>query len=234
MGEKRHRWEALTVVRLHLVVEGQTEETFVRDLLAPELGAHGVFCGAHRVTTGRRRERVFRGGLLNYRHLRRDLELWMKEDNASESWFTTMIDLYGLPSDFPGFTESRRLADPIARVKFLEAKFADDMAHQRFVPYIQLHEFEALLFSDPQSFSLAFPSIGAEVAKLEAIRRQFATPELIDDGPDTCPSKRICEILPQYVKPSSGPLIVNRIGLARLREECPHFAEWLDSLLNKV
>ena len=158
----------------------------------------------------------------------------MKEDSAPDSWFTTMIDLYGLPSGFPGLTESRRLADPVARVRFLEGWFADDIGHHRFVPYIQLHEFEALLFSDPQSFAVAFPGIGAEVAKLEAIRQQFGTPELIDDGPDTCPSRRICGILPQYVKPTSGPLIVNRIGLARLRAECPHFAEWLANLISKV
>jgi hypothetical protein len=208
-------------------VEGQTEETFVRNVLAPELGARGVYCDAHRVTTGRRNAKVYRGGLVSFAHLRKDLELWMKQDNASDSWFTTMVDLYRLPSDFPSITESRAIADPIKKVELLEQSFSSAMDHPRFVPYVQLHEFEALLFSDPQSFSIAFPGIGAEVAKLQAIRSAFDTPEHIDEREDFAPSKHILKILPQYDKALSGPLIAKQIGLAKLRRECPHFDSWL-------
>jgi hypothetical protein len=104
------------------------------------------------------------------------------------------------------------------------------MNHPRFVPYVQLHEFEALLFSDPQSFSIAFPGIGAEVAKLQAIRSAFDTPEHIDEREHFAPSKQILKILPQYDKPVYGPLIAKQIGLARLRKECPHFDAWLARL----
>jgi hypothetical protein len=217
-------------MRLHFVVEGQTEETFVRDLLSPELAAQGIFCDVHRVTTGRRRAKVYRGGLLSFQHLRRDLELWMKQDSGPDSWFTTMVDLYRLPSDFPGIEESRGIADPLQKVEFLEERFSSDVNHPRFVPYIQLHEFEALLFSEPRSFLLAFPSVSSELADLEAIRGAFKTPEHIDEGNDTSPSKRICRVLPQYVKPLSGPLIAKRIGLAKLRAECRHFNNWLKRL----
>jgi hypothetical protein len=215
---------------LHFVVEGQTEETFVRELLAPELGGQGIFCDAHRVTTGRRRGKVYRGGLVSYDHLKRDLTLWMNHDRGADSWFTTMIDLYRLPSDFPGCSKSKQIADPIERVEFLEDEFKQDLNHQRFLPYIQLHEFEALLFADLQSFSVAFPNTGAELVKLETIRSAFATPEHIDDGPETSPAKHIRRILPQYVKPSSGALIVSRIGLAKLRSTCLHFDKWLNRL----
>lgn len=219
-------------MRLHFVVEGQTEETFVRDILAPELGANRVFCDAHRVTTGRRKGKVFRGGHVSYQHLRTDLELWMKQDSAHDSWFTTMIDLYRLPTDFPGFDDAQRFADPYRRVSLLESNFMSDMAHPRFLPYIQVHEFEALLFADTKSFAIAFPDSDMELARLKAVRDQFASPELIDD--DAPPSRRICDIVPQYGKPLSGPLIANHIGLPTLRRECQHFGEWIASLLNNL
>ncbi|HXX22272.1 MAG TPA: DUF4276 family protein [Terriglobia bacterium] len=217
-------------MRLHFVVEGQTEETFVRDLLAPELGAEGRYCDAHRVTTGRRGAKVYRGGLLSFAHLRKDLELWMKQDRAPDSWFTTMVDLYRLPSDFPSITESRRIVDPIKKVELLEQSFSSAMNHPRFVPYVQLHEFEALLFSDARSFSVAFPRIGKEVAELQAIRSAFDTPEHIDEREHYAPSKQILRILPEYDKPVSGPLIAKQIGLEKLRKECHHFNTWLARL----
>ena len=102
--------------------------------------------------------------------------------------------------------------------------------HPRFVPYVQLHEFEALLFSDPKSFSIAFPSIGTQLSGLEAIRRRFETPEHIDEREDLAPSKRILGLLPDYDKPVSGPLIAKQIGLAKLRQECHHFDTWLTRL----
>jgi hypothetical protein len=217
-------------VRLHFVVEGQTEETFVRDMLAAELGANAVYCDVHRITTGRRKGKVFRGGMVSYQHLRNDLALWMKQDDARDSWFTTMIDLYRLPSEFPGLAESKRFASAFDRVKFVEAQFQEDISYPRFIPYVQLHEFEALLFADPECFQVAFPGINTELTALRAVRGQFQTPELIDD--DCPPSKRICEIVPQYGKVSSGPLIANHIGLPTLRRECQHFGDWITTLLS--
>lgn len=219
------------MVRLHLVVEGQTEETFVRDVLAPVLGEQAVVADVHRVTTGRRGAKAYRGGLVTYRHLRRDLEIWMKEDKHPDSWFTTMVDLYRLPSDFPGLEKSRSIADPIKRVEFLEDELKSDLGRPQLVPYIQLHEFEALLFSDPESFSIAFPGRAKKIAALQEIRQAAASPEHIDDGAETAPSKRISKVLPEYVKTSSGPLIAQKIGLGRIRRECIHFDAWVAALL---
>ena len=122
-------------MRLHFVVEGQTEETFVRELLRPELAQQGIFCDVHGITTGRRGSKVYRGGFVSFHQLRKDLELWMKQETGVDSWFTTMIDLYHLPSDFPVISESRQLADPIKRVEFLEEKLRTGLNHSRFVPY---------------------------------------------------------------------------------------------------
>jgi hypothetical protein len=221
-------------VRLHFVVEGQTEETFVRDILAPELGSQGIYCDARRIETGRRKGKVFRGGFLEYRHLRKDLELWVKQDSALDSWFTTMVDLYRIPPEFPGVEESKRIADPYQRVNFLEGKLKEDTGYWRFIPYIQLHEFESLLFADPNCFSIAFPDIGPGLAELHAVRGEVGNPELIDEGPETHPSMRICGIIPQYAKPSAGPLIAKQIGLSTLQRECRHFAEWIASIMSSA
>lgn len=220
------------MVRLHMVVEGQTEETFVRDTLAPLLGERSVFADVHRVTTGRRGPKTYRGGLLRYEHLRRDLTVWMKQDQRPESWFTTMVDLYRLPPDVPNYEESRSISDPVRRVQFLERALESDLSHRRFVPYIQLHEFEALLFSDPGSFSVAFPDEAEAIANLARIRQSAFNPEHIDDGADTAPSRRICNLFPQYTKTVHGPIIARTIGLRRIREECPHFNEWITAILN--
>jgi hypothetical protein len=239
VGEECRGREALPLIRLHILVEGQTEESFVNRILAPELGAHDIFADAHRITTGRRYGRLFRGGLLDYEHLARDLMLWMKQDQNEDSWFTTMIDLYRLPINFPGHAATPRGSAVLARVARLEAEFGRDMTarlgdrplSRRLLPYIQLHEFEALLFSDPSAFLEAFPDNQTAVDRLTSIRAQFDNPEEIDETPGRAPSQRILDILPDYQKPVAGVLIAQRIGLPAMRRECPHFNEWLKRLL---
>lgn len=127
------------MIRLHMVVEGQTEETFVREVLAPELWPLNIFADARRVETGRRGATIFRGGGWHYAKWRKDLTLWMKEDQQPEVWFTSMVDLYKLPTDFPGYEVCSAITDPHLRVQCLEQHFRDDLNHSRFIPYIQLH-----------------------------------------------------------------------------------------------
>ena len=223
-------------------MEGQTEEGFVNEVLAPEVGAYGIFIDAHRITTGRKRGRPHRGGWDSYTKLLRDLVLWMKEDQRAESRFSTMVDLYGLPDDFPGYAACATIVEPWRRVECLEEHFTrsveerlgDNVISRRFIPYIQLHEFEALLFSDPSKFRIAFPDQNAAVDRLQAIRTECGGPEDIDDGETSSPSKRILELLPEYVKPVSGLLVVKQIGISNLRRECPHFDRWIARLLQLV
>lgn len=222
------------MIRLHLVVEGQTEETFVRDVLSPELASHSVFAVAHQITTSRSRGRVHRGGLLQYTHLRLDLALWMKQDRNREARFTTMIDLYRMPPEFPGFEESKRIGDPLLRAGFLEGRFASDIGDPRFVPYIQVHEFEALLFSDPAAFNVAFPDATTEVEDLKKVAESALSPEHIDDGPFSSPAARIVRCLPGFAKAVHGPLIAAHIGLSKLRRKCKHFNDWYSGILKMV
>lgn len=218
------------MVRLHAVVEGQTEETFVNHVLAPDLGARQVFLDCHRITTGRKRSQIHRGGISHYRQLKDDLVLWMKQDQGRDARFTTMVDLYRLPDDFPGYAECRGGGDPLLRVRCLEEKLSDDLGDYRFIPYIQLHEFEALLFSEVGAFESVFPDQPTLASALAEVVGHFLSPEHINENPDQSPSARILQLIPDYVKPVAGILIAQKIGLAALRGKCAHFADWMNQL----
>lgn len=100
---------------------------------------------------------------------------------------------------------------------------------RRFVPFVVMHEFEGLLFSDCAGFSrsIGMPELAGELSK---IRGQFLNPEEINDSPDTAPSKRVQRIIPRYQKPLFGVLAALEIGLDAMRRECPHFNDWLTEL----
>jgi hypothetical protein len=240
VGEKCPGGETRTLTRINVVVEGQTEETFIRDVLAPEFGARGIGLYARAIMTGRKKGRVHRGGWDKFEKLQRDLILWMKEDANPDAWFTTMIDLYRLPRNFPGYTECHAKPTPPERAECLHQQLRADITDQlgngqvaqRFVPYIQLHEFEALLFSEPSAFLHAFPDRAAEVEQLNQIKAECGGPENIDDGEETAPSKRILKLLRNYDKRAYGARIAQHIGLATLCKECPHFGAWISKLLS--
>ena len=216
------------MIRLHLIVEGQTEETFARDILAPSLGFCNVFADVRCTMTGRKHGRIFRGGLVSYEKVRHDIELWMRQDRKSDSRFTTMFDLYRLPNDFPGYGEGLGKTDVYDRIALLEKEFANDVGRDYFIPYIQVHEFEALLFAAPEKFLSAFPGREKQTESLIRIRDEFRTPEHINN--DDPPSKKILRIIPDYDKVEDGTMIVREIGLNAVRQACLHFDEWMGKL----
>ena len=173
-----------------------------------------------------------RGGLSIYPKVKRDLGHWLAEDRTA--YLTTMFDLYRLPADFPGFVEARRLADPYQKVRYIEATLAEDIADPRFIPHVQLHEFEGLLFSEVGQIDAVLHTLGApsRIKDLAKIRAGFDSPEEINDGEDTAPSKRIVTFYPSYDKVVLGSLIAEQIGLAKMRAECRHFDAWMATLEN--
>ncbi len=221
-------------MRLNMIVEGRSEETFVRDVLTGHLSSMGVYPVARCVTTSRRRGRPFRGGLDDYAKARRDIVRWLSEDQNVDVRFTTMFDLYRLPGEFPGHRDARKESDPYKRVAVLERSLGEDVGDRRFIPYIQLHEFEALLFADIEKMARYYS--GSEyanaIAGLKDLAAQFKGPEWIDDGETTAPSKRIGHAIPEYLsaKRTAGPLVAGNIGLDTLKNRCPHFKEWLGRL----
>ena len=222
----------MTGIRLHFIVEGQTEETFVNRVLKPHLSDHHVWADARCVLTSRRGGVKHRGGFRNYVQPRRDILSWLWEDQNTDARFTTAFDLYRLPSDFPGYGDAQAASDPYEKVRLLEEALRADIGDRRFIPYLQLHEFETLLLSEPGQLAAHFTDGQARVQNLVAMAGRIANPELINEGPDTAPSKRIIAEIPEYagMKPSAGPIVTEKIGLANLRARCRHFGEWIGQL----
>jgi hypothetical protein len=221
--------------RINIIVEGHSEEQFVRDMLGEDLAPKGIYVCARRVKTGRKYGRDYRGGVTTYAKIKNDVLRWLAED--STAYLSTFFDLYRLPNDFPQFKEAMKKPEPLQRVNCLEKAFFNNIKHERFLPYIQLFEFEGLLFSEVQvideciTLTLDAPS---QLKKLHHIRSQYPTPEHINDGENTAPSKRLGTLYPYYDKVLHGSLISEAIGLNKLRQECPHFDQWVSRLENLV
>ena len=220
------------MVRLHFIVEGQTEETFVNQTLVPHLAHMSIVSDARCVATSRKRGVKHRGGVHSYQQVKNDIDLWMRGDANSDARFTTMLDLYALPQSFPGYESASRLQDPLQRVEALESALKEDIDDWRFIPYIQLHEFEALLLSDPQKLGAHFQCGDDAIRRLADMASCCLSPEMINDGSETAPSKRIIAEIPEYsgAKASAGPIVASHIGLDALRASCRHFGEWLNKL----
>ena len=230
-------------IRLNFIVEGTTEEIFVRDVLKEPFAGKYIFVSARRVETSRKQlrnvdyykpgkqVRIYRGGVPNFGKVRRDINRWLTEDNSA--YLTTMFDLYALPDDFPRFDEAMRKSNPYEKVKIIEEGFRTTINNSRFIPYVQLHEFEGLLFSNIDVIDEVLRPYQdrSQLDKLRDIRSQFATPEDINDGAETAPSKRLLNLYTFYNKDVFGSRIANRIGIDNIRNECKHFNEWLVTLI---
>lgn len=219
------------MIRLHVTAEGQTEQRFVRKVLTPHLTKFHVFADARCVLTSKdkRMTREYRGGLVSYEKARKDILTWLKEDNHAECRFTTMFDLYALPDDFPGYADAKKQINPYQRIQILEMAMAADIKDHRFIPYIQLHEFEALILAAPQQLEWEYLEHDSQIQKLVAMVDD-QNPELINDGSTTAPSKRILAEIPEYDKVTAGVSVVEKIGLQTIRQQCAHFNEWITRL----
>ncbi|MEX2174614.1 MAG: DUF4276 family protein [Pirellulaceae bacterium] len=137
--------------RLYLFAEGPTELTFADTVLKPHLANRGVFLeGPVLIAHARKKGRVHRGGGRKYVPMKNDILRFLRQEKGADVFFTTMIDLYAIHAEFPGLAAAEKLRNmPHKRVEFLERAFADDIGDDRFIPFIQLHEYEAYLFCDP-------------------------------------------------------------------------------------
>jgi len=216
------------LIEVIVIGEGQTEETFVRDVLAPAFGAHDIFLHARLISTSKRG----RGGALSGDRVLSFLRKTLRE--RGDTYVTTLFDLYGLRPDFPGISQVAAGGDPIAHCEAIEAAFAamvvadSGCRADRFLAYIQPYEFEALLFADVSQFAALQSEWSRFVPALQAARDGADSPEHINDGPQTHPSARLEQVLkPRYDKPLHGSRLAERIGIGRMRSECQHFDAWL-------
>lgn len=223
---------------IHILCEGQTEQGFVEEVLRPYLQGNGI-AGVKSVLITTNKKKNAQGGMLSYNQALNDINLLLQtalDGNFERHIFTTMFDLYALPNDFPGYERSKTISDPYLRVHNLENDFAEAIKDNRFIPYIQLHEFEALFINHIAS---QYPGSEKRCEQLAKDLQKAGNPELINNSPDTAPSKRIIKAIEgdkkthyNYNKPKTGKFVTKKIGVEKLRAECRHFNEWIEKLIS--
>lgn len=219
------------MTRLFIVCEGQSERVFVEKTLAPYLLQRRIYGVPIVVATSRERNGRKREGGGDWLKWRADLEKLRRENVGEDVRFTTMFDLHRLPKNFPGFDEAMKEPNTRARAVKLEQAMAESVQDKRLIPYLQRHEFEALVFADLDSLAstLAEPD---DLDGLRSLRLSVGAldPEEINDGAMTAPSTRLIASIPSYRKTEHGPRALQTAGLVKIRSRCPRFDAWLTKL----
>ncbi|MDN4165516.1 DUF4276 family protein [Cytophagales bacterium LB-30] len=219
--------------RLIIVVEGDTEKEFVDKVLSPYLYSKGL------LSVNCFKIKHTRGGLTKYQHLKTDLINCVYEKNVV---VTTLIDFYALPKDFPKYEEAKKIINKVERLVFLENAISVDLESEKgesfpnLLPYIQLHEFEALVFSSIDAIKSLYSNEDAKLNELEQIILAYPNPEDINDSPQTAPSKRLInnQLIKGYNKVNDGIMIIEEAGIDTVLQKCSRFKTWVEALIEKV
>ncbi|MDZ7899022.1 MAG: DUF4276 family protein [Arcicella sp.] len=211
--------------RLFIVVEGQTEEEFVNELLSPYLNSFGIYdIRATKITTSK----GYKGGFVNYEHLRNDVIRLLKQ-SGQDVVVTTFVDFFKMPKNVPDYANISKKFTKKNSVGEFEKAIAKDINDQRFVPYIQMHEFEALLFSSTKGFSTYYGNEKNVIKGVTKIIEEFSNPEDINSTQP--PSYRIKELTTNYDKIVYGNTIALDIGIESILKKCPRFKIWVKELI---
>jgi hypothetical protein len=211
-----------------VLVEGPTEQKFVKELLVPYLAEHGVYLTP--VILDKPGEK---GGDVKFARARNDIEKHLKQ--RQNTWLTLLVDYYGICGDWPGYQESKRQIDHTRKAEIMNQATAEEVLRlfpgqnpaMRFIPYVSMHEIEALYFSDPACLA---EKMGVEQKQIDAILKECGEPEKINDHSATAPSKRLEKLSDRFKKTSTGIAIAREIGLTKMREACPLFNRWVTAL----
>lgn len=219
------------MIEVIVFAEGQTEERFIKQVVAPALRQLQVFIKPQLLQTSQ----TAKGGAVTFDRLKYYARNALRQH--PDAILSTFLDLYALETDFPGFAESKKKPEVYSRVNCLQKALHDAIVThakcrpERFIPHIQPYEYEGLLFSDVKALSAIEPTWAKSLAELIHIRASVETPEHINDGYETKPSKRLEKLLkPTYKKTRHGPLAAERITLATMEAECAHFRGWMEKL----
>ena len=217
------------MIRVHVICEGQTEEMFVNEVLSSALQPKGIY-----LMPALLGKPGHKGGNVRIDRVLVDIRQRLLGDKTA--YCTTLFDFYGLPEDFPGKNHAKREAAMAKKADYLLSALTEllresigEDAIRRFIPYIQMYEFEGLLFSHPSALAcgIGHPEF---TSALEEIRGEFNTPEDINDSAITAPSKRIQRLYSGYEKPIHGSLAALEMGLDVIRQECTRFNTWVERL----
>lgn len=212
--------------RIIIVNEGPTEQEFCNDVLLPYFIERNIYLETPTI-------KATQGGIVSWGALKKQLRMHLRQDKSA--FVTTLFDYYGIKDSYfyPRWQEAKELTNKNERLNMLESAMRDDMEEElrdRFIPYIQLHEFEALLFSNVEVFRKNFESHEINREALSLIMNKYASPEDINDGWDTAPSKRLIKWVQGYSKVVYGACLATEIGIDKLKGKCPRFAEWIRKL----
>ncbi|MHA7129221.1 DUF4276 family protein [Algoriphagus namhaensis] len=210
--------------RLVFIVEGDTEIILVQKHIVPYLVKLGFTTSMHAQTITTNRKQHKKGGVTDYAKFKNEVTRTLAQGNVI---ITTLIDFFRLPNDFPRYTTDSLLIHQI------EDSIHEDFGRNTdFIPYIQRHELEALMFSGREGFELVIDK-SDQLAKIDEILQTYPNPEDINNNPETAPSKRLIKIF-GYDKTGDGELILEMIGIDQMLEKCPRFKEWIEKLIQKL
>lgn len=213
--------------RLIIICEGPTEEEFCMKILYPYFQTHNIYIQSPLIKRSN-------GGIVRWELLKKQIENHLRQDPTA--YVSLLIDYYGIHQkfEFPGWEEALSIVDKKERLDFLEQTMSeaiDEKLSFRFIPYMQLHEFEGLLFNNIEIFNQLFTEDEIQDRKeLQDIFKVFDNPEMINNGPETAPSKRLIRIIKGYNKIVFGNIIAETIGLNNIRTKCPRFDNWINLL----
>ena len=210
---------------IYVFCEGQTEESFVNKVLydyffRAEIVLIPIIC-----ETSRKAGKKHKGGVSNYEKLKWELTNLCKSHR--NEYVTTMFDYYAMPDNTPDINNRER--DIQKRMYEIEKAINDDIGQNNCLFHFMLHEFEGILFSNPDSFHLIADD--GVVQEIQRVRDLFPTPEYINNSPATAPSKRLEDLIPNYAKVTNGTLLTQDMGLDLIMSQCQHFREWIQKLL---
>jgi len=233
----------MSEVTIYCLCEGYSEQNFIQRMVSPALSRRGITVIAPMVKTRRDRKvgRVYKGGGDTFHHYKSDLRrLYSEHGQRANVYFTTLIDLYALPTDFPGYTEAYQKGSCYQKVAALEDSLHQIMEEEgiprdRFIPHFELHEFETLLLVEPEALTTLFLGKDTAVQQLAESIARFENVEEINHTPEGAPSKRIEAVLPVYKKykgsQTNGAInVAEVIGLDTIRQKCQHLNAWLERL----
>ncbi|WP_454966649.1 DUF4276 family protein [Capnocytophaga leadbetteri] len=206
-----------------IICEGPTEEVFCSNLLSQYL------------QNSCRIEIRLLGGNCNWQRIKDMAEKALKQQK--NALVTTFFDYYGVKTKkFPNWKETVGInkANVRERIEILENGMLEEIdsnLRYRFIPYVQLHEFEALLFNNIEVFDEMFEFEQYDRAKLLNVFNEFPDPEMIDQGTETSPSHRLIKIIPAYRKVIQGNAIAEKIGIEQIRQKNKHFNDWIEQLI---
>ncbi len=215
---------------VNILVEGPTETEFIKSSLRPYLQSQGIIDIR---PIGIETSPGHKGGDVRYND-RYKVHISKLLRGSEDMIVTSLIDYYRLRNDFPKFNEAKSILGAVNKVQFLEDACAEDINDSRFIPYIQLHEFEGLLFTKIDGFEY-IPELNSSRKKaIEQIIREHPNPELINDGIHTAPSMRLKSILPDYDKVLHGNFVALENQFDTILEKCPRFRSWIELIIQKA